>query len=160
MVWRCVWLAALLSCSTSCRTATFTGGTFYYPPGSLREDAEYRLVVEMVGAPGKAYTDRTDKLISLAVRRDQTVVLGGRHYRAVAGDLHCAVVWEQADNLEVLFYELPADPGTSGPGKTERLVFTLHFVLDPSLGEFREAPMPSNVTRRDVDPIRGPKGTL
>src|SRR5262245_45968992 len=98
MTWRCVWIAALLSCGASCRTATFTGGTFYYPPGSSREDSEYRLVVQMVGAPGKAYTDRTEKTIALAVRRDAAVVLGDKHYRAVAGDLHCAVVWDQPDD--------------------------------------------------------------
>jgi hypothetical protein len=113
------------------------------------------LVVELKGAPGKAYSERTEKKIALVIRHGDTVVLGGRRYSAIASDLHCAVRWERLEDLEVLFFEAPRDSSATGRGDVgvDRLVFMVHFVFDHSRDEFVEAALPGDVTRRDRDPI-------
>jgi hypothetical protein len=58
------------------------------------------------------------------------------------------VHWEQEEELEIVFYETSRTTPAGAPSNgTDRIVFTLHFVLDRARGEYVEKPIDIDLRR-------------
>ena len=125
---------------------TFTGATFYYPPGTRHDDSQYRLLMEFHGASGHTYVDRTEKTINLAIKSGDATLLH-RWYNLVAGDLDAGVTWERADDLTIVFYEPDRSRALTIPRQE---LLRLHFTLDAATSQFVEAPLTSS----DVEALK------
>ena len=97
-------LVLVMSIVPACRMYTSVGQTVQYPPGSDYASAQYRLVIGVDGARGRAYVDRTSKTIQVTIWEGKTEVLA-REYRLTAGSLKWNVTWNTLDDLCITFFE-------------------------------------------------------
>src|SRR5438046_2788935 len=85
-------LVLMVLIASACRESTWVGQTIYYPQGSDVANAQYSLIIEVDGAHGRAYVDRTIKTVHVTIWKRETKVLD-RQYQLTAGDLEWEVFW-------------------------------------------------------------------
>lgn len=141
----------------ACQSSTHVGGYACYPAHVDQTAADYCLWIDIEGAAGKAFVERSQKRIRLSILTDQKEVALEREYSAEAGDLGWFSAWPELSDLRIIFFEYgeTQTPGEEnrGPAKMPRQVFTVAFTSDQAAGTFTEAPAPSEVfeeaSRRD-----------
>ncbi|HUK82122.1 MAG TPA: hypothetical protein VLZ12_05760 [Verrucomicrobiae bacterium] len=144
-------LVLLVLITSSCQESTWVAQTVYYPQGSDSANAQYSLVIEVDGARGHAYVDRTTKTIGMTIWEHKIAVLD-RQYQVTAGDLKWKVFWNTLNDLRIVFFEygkpVPENETPSGFSKLARQVFTVAFTFDETTKQFVEAQVPAVVVEQ------------
>ena len=145
----------LLAC-VACGGATTVGGYSCFPDPDEMSSAEYCLWVSIEGGRGKAYVERSEKRVHLAIRAgaEGDAVLE-RIYVVEAGDLHWSSSWPEVSNLEVIFYEYgdaaAMARGENSLSRVPRQVFALAFARVESNHTFVEAPAPGSIVEEAAE---------
>jgi hypothetical protein len=143
-----------------CRPHTRVGMNYYYPPGSEPPASQYHLGITVHGAPGHAYVDRTAKTVYLSITSGKPSLLT-RDYTLTAASLDASVVWDKADDLQVILLDGPTGTSVYLPSKSESALnqlLTLHFTQNQATHKFSEAQLsPAAVSTPVVYPARAPQ---
>jgi hypothetical protein len=129
---------ALMSAGCS-RTYVSTGA-----PGIPSPDGDARLCLTIHGAYGRAFTDRTKKLLDLWIRRGpytNQVTLFSGSYRFVGGDLGTYVQWHSTNEVVMHVYDYGdgvVESDATKRGVPSNHIATLVFYRDEQAGKFRE----------------------
>ncbi len=145
----------LLICSNlfllmySCSGNTIVSKTHCYPPGKNFETAEYRLVIDVYGQNGKAYTAKTEKKIIVTIWKGEKEQLR-REYKCSAASLEWDVTWNDLNDLSILFFDFPEGESIYDKNAIElpaKNIFSLRFTFD-SEKKFIEYPISQDVVRK------------
>lgn len=134
----CFVVVALLSAGCS-RTYVSTGA-----PGIPSPDGNTRLCLTIHGAYGRAFTDKTRKLLDVWIRRGpytNEVTLFSKRYRFVGGDLGTDVQWHSTNEAVMQVYDYGdgvLESEARKRGIPSNHIATLVFRLDKQTGKFRE----------------------
>ena len=115
-------IAFILLCA-GCSSRTEVTGRAYYPPNSTRETYEYSAFVVSKGAYGKQYSDSSQKEVEVSVKA-KTGILFTKRYYFDAGNLDWEIIWPEAEDLRIRFFERKTD-------QSERLIKTIKLIIDP-----------------------------
>jgi hypothetical protein len=129
---------ALVSAGCS-RTYVSTGA-----PGIPSPDGDTRLCLTIHGAYGRAFTDRTKKLLDLWIRRGpftNEVTLFSDSYKFVGGDLGTDCQWRSTNEVVMHVYDYGdgvVESDATKRGIQSNYIATLVFYRDEQTGKFRE----------------------
>jgi hypothetical protein len=102
------------------------------------------LCLTIHGAYGRAFTDRTRKLLDVWIRRGpytNYVTLFSDRYRFVGGDLSTDIQWHSTNEVVMQVYDYGDGVSSYDAEKTKapsNHIATLSFYLDGQTGKFRE----------------------
>ncbi len=140
------WLVSAVFALASCgpRHIVISSGDYYRRTGTWTrqewEKAPYRYWVELWGASGRSFADRTEKRILLLVEKQGGGKFNGE-YRVTTAWLTMDSEWsDSGKSLTLRFYDLPDGTTLASKGWKEmrRLVLTLKFVYDEKADGFVE----------------------
>ena len=121
------------------RTYVSTGA-----PGISSPDGDTRLCLTIHGAYGRAFTEKTRKLLDVRIRRGpytNEVTLFSDHYRFVGGDLGTDVQWHSTNEVVMQIYDYGdgvLESEAQKRGIPSNHIATLLFQLDKQTRKFRE----------------------
>lgn len=102
---------------------TVNGTTNYFPEGTDAHSCLKVLIVDVHGAPARAYDEKTRKKVQITVRDRQGRLLQHGEYTVEAGDVRWSSRDLEGGGLEVEFFEDSADEtGQSEGGKRAQLL--------------------------------------
>jgi len=129
---------------------TVTGVNYYFPPGSNPSNSEYHLWLEVHGASGKAFADRTKKKVIVGIQKGKDSLLL-REYELTAASLESDVTWATKDNLKITLFDF--DEGVNiydraNAYKSGKILLTLNITFDPKSGQFIESPISEELKQK------------
>jgi hypothetical protein len=134
-----IFVAVALVSGGCSRTYVSTGA-----PGIPSPDEDTRLCLTIHGAYGRAYTERTKKLLEVWIRRGpytNAVTLFSHTYKFVGGDLTTDVQWASTNQVVMQVYDY-GDRVLEDDARERRIpsnhITTLIFYRDEQTGKFEE----------------------
>src|SRR5258706_7238392 len=133
-------LLGVIACASGCtRTYISTGA-----PGVPSPDGDTRFCLTAHGAYGRAYTERSKKLLDVWIGRGpytNEVTLLSHRYKFIGADLWGHVEWISTNEVVMHVYDYGDGVSKYDAGKTgapSNHIATLSFYLDKSSGKFRD----------------------
>lgn len=123
----------LIGCT---RTYLSTGAA-----GVPSPDGDARFCLTVHGAYGRAYTDRTRKLLDVWIGRGpytNEVTLFSQRYKFVGADLWGDIKWISSNDVVMQVYDYPDGVSRYDAPRTSNHIATLTFQLDQKSGKFFE----------------------
>jgi hypothetical protein len=129
----------------------YSFGTYYFPENSDSKSYTYKLYIIVDGEEDHAYTEKTDKKISLSIKNHDDKILLYRNYGVIASDLNWDIHWEKVDNLHIVFYQYASDISkheAMNLSITPQQIMSLSFSYDEQSQSLTEAPVPDFVLKK------------
>ena len=124
-------LMIIMGILTGCKNRTVVTETVYFPSSASASTAEYTLLIQMYGAPGKAFVDTSKKQVAIYIKQKEDILLEDTH-KFEAGEIKPRVVWKEAGELSIDFIS----PTSKQEDSADSLVH-LEYVLDKDKRSFR-----------------------
>lgn len=115
----------LVFCGCSARTRI--SDRTYFPPGSDEKSAEYIVDVISDGALGKAYTEFSQKEVTVNVADNRKIEFS-KKYNMTAGYLDWKVIWPEKGDVRIVFFD-------KDKPEPQNHVRTVHLILAPQFIE-------------------------
>jgi hypothetical protein len=139
-VWKDTILGALLLtmlCASGCKQRTVVGGSINSP------DGKFIASIHVLGAPGRAYTDETEKTVIIDIKRRDASESLLLHKKIIVhgSDIATDGKWYAGDNLRVNSFDY--GPGVEldygeAHGMPIRHINTVRFLFDSEKQTYRE----------------------
>jgi hypothetical protein len=142
----CCVISAFLS---GCYMHPVVSKTHWYPSDKDYESAEYLLYIEVHGEKREAYTATTKKRATITIWKGKSKLLV-RDYVCTAASLEWDVVWNQLDDLNIVFFDFPEGISIYDEKAVElpaKQIFSLRFTYDSQAECFTEYPIPQKILR-------------
>ncbi len=141
---------------TGCYMQPVVSKTHWYPLDRDYESADYLLYVEVSGERGKAYTATNTKNVIITIFKDNNKYLV-RDYVCKAASLEWEVVWNELDDLNILFFDFPEGISIYDEKVVElpaKQIFSLRFTFDKQNDRFSEHTISPKIVQNVKNPNR------
>lgn len=160
-IWLLVFSVLISAVLLGCSMRPVVSKTNWYPQDKDYESADYLLHIEVYGEKREAYSTTTKKKIAITIWERKTKVFV-RNYVCTAASLDWDVVWDQLDDLNIVFFDF-SEGISIYDEKSEELpakqIFSLRFTYNKQTKGFTEYTVLQDVVRHAKMPRKiGNKG--